>query len=478
MNNTNQQSLLWHDYETFGVSPKKDHPSQFAAIRTDLDLNEIDEPVEYFCYPPADYLPNPEACLITRITPQHTFKKGMNEHQFITKVLAEMSKPNTCSVGYNTIRFDDEVTRYTAYRNLFSPYEREWKNGNSRWDIIDLVRACYALRPEGINWPTHEDGSPSFKLEDLTKANGLSHEKAHDAVSDVRATIAMARLIKEKQPKLYNYLFELRNKRKVAELIDINNMTPLVHISSKIKSVYGCCTWIVPIAWHPTNSNAIIVLNLALDPKPLANLTVDEIKQKLFASSDMLAPGEDRLPIKLIHLNKCPVLASAKTLSADNAERLAINREQCLANLSFIKANPDIREKLVSLYQDIDFEGESDADFGLYDGFASNADQAVMHQIQDLEPHQFDSFQPVFENPKFKTLWFRLKARNYPDTLTEQEMHQWRMHCQARLLDDSNQFGLSMNSYMQLIETLGQQHSQNPEKLKILEQLYQYAEQF
>ncbi|WP_016955936.1 exodeoxyribonuclease I [Catenovulum agarivorans] len=472
--NKNQPSILWHDFETFGTNPKLDHPSQFAAIRTDLELNEIDEPKEYFCKLPMDYLPNPEACLITKITPQIVERKGVCEHQFMQKVLAEMSKPNTCSAGYNTIRFDDEVTRYSAYRNFFNPYEREWKNGNSRWDIIDLVRTCYALRPEGINWPKKEDGSPSFKLEDLTVANGLAHENAHDAVSDVRATIAMARLIKEKQPKLYQYIFDMRNKRKLAELIDINNLTPLMHVSSKIKAEHGCCTWICPIAWHPTNNNAVIVLNLALDPKPLVSLSVDEIKQNMFKPSSEFAEGESRLPIKLIHLNKCPVLATAKTLLPENAERLKIDRQRCLDNLAFIKQNPVIREKLTQVYESMEFDAPVDADFALYDGFASDADQAVMEQIQQKRVDALAEFQPHFENERYSTLWFRFKGRNYPHLLSVEEQAKWRAHCQQRLTDDSGTFGLSINSFAAQIQQLAEQHSADPQKMAVLRSLYQY----
>ena len=187
----NQATILWHDYETWGVSPKFDKPSQFAGIRTDLDLNIIGEPEMFYCQPPQDYLPQPEACLVTGITPQKALREGLTEAEFAERIHSLFSQPNTCVAGYNSIRFDDEVTRYLLYRNFYDPYAREWQNGNSRWDIIDMIRACYALRPEGIEWPTVErDGQQvvSFRLELLTKANGIEHEAAHDAMSDVYAT--------------------------------------------------------------------------------------------------------------------------------------------------------------------------------------------------------------------------------------------------------------------------------------------------
>jgi exodeoxyribonuclease-1 len=209
-------TFLWHDYETFGAQPRRDRPAQFAAIRTDAELNEIGEPLMLFCQPANDYLPDPQSCLITGITPQQCLELGVPEHEFARQIEAAFAEPGTIGVGYNTIRFDDEVTRFLFWRNLLDPYAREWQNNCGRWDLLDVVRMTYALRPEGIEWPTHPDGRPSFRLEDLTRANGLSHEAAHDALSDVRATIALARLIRNKQPRLFDFCLELRRKDKVA----------------------------------------------------------------------------------------------------------------------------------------------------------------------------------------------------------------------------------------------------------------------
>ena len=240
-------SIVWYDYETFGTHPAVDRLAQFAAIRTDEDLNEIEAPVELFCRQADDYLPHPQAVLITGITPQQCNENGISEHRFMQAINAMFSQPNTCVMGYNSIRFDDEFTRYGFYRNFLDPYAREWQNGNSRWDLLDIVRCTFALRPEGIQWPNHEDGRPSFKLEDLTAANGLDHGKAHDAVSDVRATIALAKLIKEKQPKLFNYFYDLRRKEKVAALVDVSQHKPLIHMSGMIPAEQGCMTVVVPL---------------------------------------------------------------------------------------------------------------------------------------------------------------------------------------------------------------------------------------
>lgn len=480
MDTNKQPTILWHDYETWGISPKYDKPSQFAGIRTDLDLNIIGEPEMFYCQPPADYLPHPEAALVTGITPQKALAEGLTEAEFAKRIHELFTQPNTCVAGYNNIRFDDEVTRYLFYRNFYDPYAREWQNGNSRWDIIDMVRACYAFRPEGIEWPTVErDGEQvvSFRLELLTKANGIAHEAAHDAMSDVYATIAMAKLIKEKQPKLYEFIFNLKNKKQVAELIDVYNMTPVVHTSSKISSEHGCTSWFAPVSYHPINKNAVIAVDLAKDPQPLFDLTSDEIKARLYTRYDELAEGEQPIPVKLIHVNKCPVVAPAKTLLPENAARLSIPREQCLKNLQALKSHQALLDKLSDVFAETYDEDETiDAEHSLYGGgFFSTSDKAQMDILTQLPPEQLGSHSFEFQDQRLPTLLFRYRARNYPLTLTNDEQAKWQQYCNNKL-----QYGgkgiLSAEEFMLKLENLAHEYESNEQKMKILKALFQYVQ--
>lgn len=469
-------TILWHDYETWGVNPQKDFPCQFAGIRTDLELNPIDKPLNWFCKIPNDYLPHPQACLVTGITPQQSMRDGLIEAEFIGKIQQQFGRPGTCGAGYNSIRFDDEVTRYSLYRNFYSPYDREWQNGNSRWDIIDLVRACYALRPEGMEWVFKENGSPSFKLEELTQANDIQHMAAHDALSDVYATIALAKKIKHVQPKLFDFVFNLRFKHNVLAQINLQQLSPLVHISSKLPAINGCCTWIVPIAIHPTNKNAIICLNLALDPTPLFDLEPDQIAQKLYQPNDLLGENEQRLPIKLVHINKCPVIAPAKTLSEDNAERLGINREQCLKNLTLIKQQQGLALKLVQVFSQESAIAATDPDFALYSGgFFSNHDKALMDQIRATPAEQLADRMWPFEDTRLTTMLFRYRGRNYPSTLNEDDMVKWQRHRAYRLMDPNSPASIKMADFIDTIEQLFVENQNKPKKQAILKDLIEYA---
>lgn len=260
-------TIFWYDFETFSSDPKAGRAAQFAGLRTDENLNIVGDPLVIYCKPSNDFLPDPIACHITGITPQEADSKGMIEAQFIKTILKEFSVPNTCVSGYNNIRFDDELTRQLLYRNFFDPYEHEYKNGNSRWDIIDMVRLCAATRPEGIEWPKKDDGYVSFRLDQLTTKNGIEHDSAHDALSDVKATIELARLIKTSQPKLYDYCYSIRSKSVVNKIINFETRRPFLLVSPSVSSRHGCLSLMVPLCLHPRLPNTVLAADLRQNPK-------------------------------------------------------------------------------------------------------------------------------------------------------------------------------------------------------------------
>lgn len=469
-------TFYFHDYETWGADPKKDRPAQFAGLRTDLALNPLGEAQMWYCQLAADYLPHPVAALITGLTPQLCNQKGLPEVLFMQRILQEFSTAETCVVGYNNLRFDDEITRYSLWRNFLDPYGREWQQGNSRWDLIDVVRACYALRPEGIQWPRHDNGNPSFRLEDLTKANGLEHQHAHDARSDVYATIGIAKLVQQAQPKLFQYLFENRKKQQVQALIDVAGMTPLVHVSSKFPASQGCCSWIVPLAFHPTNKNAVICFNLQSDPRLLADLTIEQLNERLYRKTSDLADDEPRPGLKLVHLNKCPVLANAKTLSEARAVELGIDRKACLANLDWLKQNRQLQQKVVALYQQAaEFKAETNPDYMLYQGFTSDNDKQQMLRLHQLAPEALQGHSIQFQDDRLNQLLFRFRARNYPHTLTFDEMEKWRRYCHDKLTLGLDQPALTFEDFTLALESAAESQQNDPKKMQILQALYRFV---
>ncbi|WP_045858347.1 exodeoxyribonuclease I [Teredinibacter purpureus] len=469
------KSFYWHDYETWGTNPAIDRPSQFAGVRTDENLNIIGDPLVMYCQPPEDIWPQPLACMVTGITPQLALQEGLPEHAFIKKIHREFSQPGTCGVGYNSLRFDDEVTRYALYRNFYDPYEREWRNGNSRWDIIDMVRLAYALRPEGIEWPI-VDGRPSFRLENLTVANNIAHQSAHDAYSDVEATIEMAKLVRSAQPDLYQYALANKTKQKVAAMMDVANKKPLLHISSRFSAEHGCAALIVPLSMHPTNKNAVVVYDLSIDPTPLLTLDADAIAERVFTATADLPEGVARIPLKLVHINRCPILVTPKLLDEKAAQRLNIDKALCERHWRQLRES-DLSGKLELLYTAERFSPRKDPEQQLYNGFLNGEDKKQCAVLRKAKLKELAEMPSVFNDTRLNQMLLRYKARNFPEALNEQERLEWHEHVQERLMQ-GEEGCLSYSEYLSVLDTLAlSEDGASIEKQALISALRQWGEQ-
>ncbi|MGB6096147.1 exodeoxyribonuclease I [Comamonas thiooxydans] len=469
-------TFFWHDYETFGAQPRYDRPAQFAGIRTDDQLNEIGEPVMWYCQPANDYLPDPQSCLITGITPQRALEEGVPEHEFAALIEAELAQAGTVGVGYNTIRFDDEITRFMFWRNLIDPYAREWQNGCGRWDLLDVVRMVYALRPEGIQWPTKEDGTPSFRLEDLARANGLLHEQAHDALSDVRATIALARLIREKQPRLFDFAFGLHKKdgalREMGLPATQEHARPFLHVTGMISPARGCLGVMWPLATHPTNKNEVICWDLAADPAELSGISIEELRLRLFTRQAELPEGVTRLPIKSIHVNKSPmVVGSLKTLSPAMAEKWGVDMELAMQHAAIARDLPDMSAQWKAVFTREAVE-PLDADQDLYGGFVGNEDRRRLERIKRLSPQELALDKTGFDDARLTELAWRYRARNFPQTLDAGELQRWEQHRAACLIEGQGGARTAEQMFT-MIDALSESVDERGEE--ILGDLYDYG---
>ena len=460
-------TLFWHDYETWGINPRKDRASQFAGIRTNLELEIIDEPVMLYCQPGADFIPHPEAVLVTGITPQKAAADGISEADFFHRIHEQLNQPGTCGVGYNSIRFDDEVTRFGFYRNFIDPYAREWQNGNSRWDLLDLVRMTHALRPEGIEWPEREPGIPSFKLEDLTAANGIEHQGAHDALVDVRATIAMAKLIKDKQPRLYDYYFALRQKSKASDLLNLHTQKTVLHVSGMIPATMGCLSPIVPLMQHPNNRNEIICFDLRQNPEHLLSASVEEIEYSLYTPSAERDDAVPRIALKGVHINKCPALAPINTLQAELAEKWQINWTEVEMHKQLLLSDTTLVDKLHTLYSNPREQEPADADAALYNGFINPADRQLCNFVINQSAERLANESVAFSDARLQTLLFRYRARNWPETLNQQEQWKWQEFCRARLIDGEFGCEFTAQDFQEAMQDVAQRDLSDEQKLAL-----------
>lgn len=420
-------SFYWYDLETSGTHPASDRIMQFAGCRTDTGLQVADEPYVTYIRLGPEVLPSPEACLVTGITPQKVDAEGVGEWQAIRQIDATLRVPGTCVVGYNNLRFDDEFLRYTLYRNLMDPYAREWQEGNSRWDLIDLVRATCALRPDGINWP-EDDGIVTFGLERLCAANGIDHGNAHDALADVNATVGLARIIREAQPRLWNYALGQRSRHAAGALLMPLGERLCVHVSNRYPNERFCTAPVVSVALHPEFDHRFIVADLSRDVSELIDRDAAELAERLFA--DELPEGEERPPIKVVQSNRCPFLAPVNVVREQDAERLAFDMEAIERRHKALKAlQPGLAEKITEIYRPAEERGPAeDAELGLYDDFVADADRFAMERLGRTLAGgaAWPDFQP--RDKRLRTLAERLKARVRPEELAPDERERWEGH--------------------------------------------------
>lgn len=472
-------SYFFYDLETSGIRADSARIMQFAGQRTDSDLKPIGEPVNVLIRLASDVLPDPDAIFITGITPQQTIQEGLTEAEFLQFFYDEVVKPNTIFLGFNTVRFDDEFMRYLHYRNFYDPYEWHWTDGCSRWDLLDVVRMTRALRPDGIDWPLTKDGRPTNRLELLTKLNKLDHYHAHDALSDVYATIAVAKLIRDKQPQLFEYLMNCRNKRDVAQLVEQGQ--PFVYTSGRYPSSTLHTTAAIMLAKH-TERDEALVYDLRYDPTPFVDMTPEQMVESWRYKKDR-DPADIRLPVKTIKYNRCPALAPIGVLK-DAQERLDLTLESITVNRNKLKAvQQEFAQKVSAAVKLMDDEREQYAtkrqpttenvDGMLYDGFFAANDKQAMRALRTAAPVELSSFTDRFKDARLQTLVPLYKARNYPQNLSTDERQIWEQHVAAQLFEGGASSRLS--KYFARLQQLAA-GKLTSEQEYILEELQLYGE--
>ena len=434
----NMKTFFFYDLETSGLNPRGDRVMQFAGQRTDMELNPMGEPVNILVKMTEDALPSPGAIMVTKITPQETLREGITEAEFVRYVVDEIFVPNTIAVGYNTVRFDDEFMRATLWRNFYDPYEWEWKDGRSRWDILDVVRLTRALRPEGINWPFREDGAPTNRLELITKLNGVAHEHAHDALSDVYATIAVARLIKEKQPKLFDFLLKMRDKKEIKKLVNLENKQPFVYASGRYGNEFNKTTVAFPLT-SGRNGN-VLVYDLRYN--------VEE-----------LGPEKTFPVVKELCFNKCPAVAPVAVLNGgDGWKKIGLTPEIAKQNLEILLKHPEFAEKMRSEMENRpEFPPAVEPEAALYDGFLNDADRVKVAAVRNADANRLADFHPDFYDPRLPELLLHYKGRNFPQSLSESESAEWEKYRRARLERQAPKFLQELEEVYKKDEYIGEE---------------------
>ena len=469
-------SFFFYDLETSGFSPKEARIVQFAGVRTDLQLKEIGEPHNHLIRLSDDVVPDPDATLITGITPQKTISEGMHEAEFLKIFHQDITQPGTIFVGYNTIRFDDEFMRYLQYRNFYDPYEWQWQDRRSKWDMLDVVRMTRALRPEGIQWPFDAKGNPVNQLGLLTSLNHLEHENAHDALSDVRATIALARLIRGRQPKLFDFLLKVRHKKEVAELVMAGK--PFLYTSGKYPSEFEKTTAVAVLAPHP-QGQATLVFDLRHNPKDFLQMDPAALAEAMRRRRD--DPGV-RLPVKTLKFNRCPAIAPLSVLDKASQERLKLDPKVFQENFqTLLEVQAQLAPNVLQALEMLDkkqqarlLNDEAEVDTQLYDGFFGDQDKTNMSVVRAANADELGNLSLTFKDDRLEALLPLYKARNFPKSLQDEERATWERFRERKLLSGGTES--RMARFFARLAELEKQPNLTGEQKYLLEELQLYAQ--
>lgn len=426
-------TFFFYDLETSGINPRDARIMQFAGQRTDMDLNPVGEPVNVMIALTDDVIPDPDAILVTGITPQQTLADGMTEAAFLELFHSQVATPGTIFAGYNTVRFDDEFMRFMHYRNFYDPYEWQYTDQKSRWDLLDVVRMTRALRPDGISWPVDKNGIPTNRLELLTKENGIEHSSAHDALNDVEAVISLARLIQQKQPKLFEFLLQVRDKKAVAAVVEGGK--PFVYSSGKYASEFDKTTVVSALVSHPKRQG-MLVYDLRHDPTEFATMTVDE----LVAAWQWNKEDGVKLPVKTLQYNRCPAVAPLSVLDEGCQKRLQLDMDTLRQNYRKLQA-ANLTDRLLKALEKMDVAQEKmwkdtpdDVDTQLYNGFFNPSDKAAMQSVRVATGSEIQSLLPTFLDQRLNRLFPLFKARNFRTSLSDEERQAWELFRTERLM--------------------------------------------
>ena len=455
-----RNDYVFYDYETFSSSVKG-AVSQFAAIRTDSRFRIL-EKTDIFCQCAQDTLIEPEACFITGITPVDTLS-GMTEYEFahyINELF--LAKKNTYIVGYNNNFFDDEVTRNMLYRNGVDPYAWAWKGFNKRLDVLPLVRLVAALRPGVLVIPEVDDVDDSgrvvgkkvsFKLEHLSAANGIVHENAHNALSDVEALIAILDIISTKAPDLFTAYLNNSDKKAVTSFVQSNDTFGFSHFRFGRKSLYAAPARLM----GEIKDGKYLSWDLRVSPEPYLASSDDELRAMLsMTRSERVEAGfPETHGFLTFKVNGLPALFDKELLTNEIRQKLGFDDGALAANEQMLADNDAFINRMTAIYRDTQYAPiPDDTDLNLYcsdnGGFFTQEESLWITEFRRASSwaERLAFWATLDECSRLKLIFFRVIGRNSPESFYGEFKEAWEMYVSARLC------GLTLNAYTSVAELI------------------------
>lgn len=466
------QTFLFYDLETTGLNKAFDQILRFAAIRTDMAFHEIDRHELSVRLRP-DVIISPRAIMTHRI-PVAESLQGIPEYDAVLQIHKWMNAPRTISLGYNTLGFDDEFLRFSFHRNLLPPYTHQYANGCRRMDILPYTVIYRLYSEETLTWP-EIDGRPTLKLEHLSEANNLASGPAHDAMVDVKATVALAELLSKEQ-KIWKFLSGYFDKRIDTERIDelppaSRNISGSHQLGLLVSHEMGKENFyqapVISIGSSIPYSNQTLWLRLDL---PELQATTPEtvsdsswVVRKRMGEPPFILPPHDRYWQRITN------------------ERRDFARQ----NIAWISSHPELFREIIDYHRSFQYPEipDLDPDAALYQmGFLSSREEALCRRFHEAPFHEKTKMIDQFPRTETRNLAIRILMRNHPGDIAESDKSQWERYMKRvnpkeekdALVDYRGEKRITPEAALTEIASIRREGAIDNEQRRLLEELENY----
>mgnify|MGYP000267572664 FL=1 len=461
-------NLVFYDFETCSSNVSYGQIIQVGAILVNDNFQELDR-YEGRCKLSPGVVPEAMALLVNKTTPKMLKETNLSHYQMIRQLVDKFKKwKNSTFIGYNSINFDEEFLRRTLFKNLDYPYLTV-TNGNERADLFSLTRASYLYYPNCIKTPISAKNNPVFKLDKLAPMNGIKHDDAHSAISDVLATVEIAKLLSKTAPNVWKTSLMTTNKDKTLQLIK-NELTFCTDFFYYGKSFPFVLTYVCE---HPQWGYPMC-FDLKSDPKYYFNLSISELKKELKKTPKV---------IRTIKHKKHPIIMnSSYGMNFDRYKQLGLPELQKRAKL--IKENKDFADKVSSVLdeearekKDFDSQEEVFAEESIYKKFTTKEDNAIMPAFHKADWKKKFLVLQKFKDERLRYFGKKIIYEESPESLPKDEYDAIHKEIASRVLSTNEEKWNTIPRTYSEIDTLRNKFKDDKDKLKVLEDINSYIEE-
>ena len=460
-------NLVFYDFETCSSNVSYGQIIQAAAVLVNDDFQELDR-YEGRCKLSPGIIPEAMALIVNKTTPKILKETNLSHYQMVRQMMEKFNKwKNSIFIGYNSINFDEEFLRRTLFKNLDYPYLTV-TNGNERADLFGLARASHLYYPNCIKTPISDKNNPVFKLDKLAPMNGIKHNDAHSAISDVLATVELAKLLSKTAPNVWKASLMTTNKDKTLQIIK-NELMFCTDFFYYGKSFPYVLTFVCE---HPQWGYPMC-FDLKLDPKYYFNLSTDQLKKELKKTPKV---------IRTIKHKKHPIIMNAsygmnfdhyKELGPKLKERANLIREnKDFASRVSLVLDEEAREK-----KDLDSQEDVYAEESIYKKFTTKEDNAIMPSFHKADWKEKFLVLQKFKDERLRYFGKKILYEESPESLPKEEYQAIHKEVAARVLSTNKERWNTIPRTMSEIDTLRNKFKEDKDKLEALDAINSYIEE-